>query len=335
MNSTLISVVMSVYNSEKYLAEAIDSILNQTYTNFEFIIINDGSTDNSLAIIQAYMLEDSRIVLISRENRGLPYSLNEGVSIAKGEYIARMDADDISLPSRLEEQIDFMQKNNIDVCGSSIQVFGENIRNKIKIYPTSNNEIKFVLILMSPFAHPTVIMKHTIFDKVKYNNFKTAQDYDLWTQVALQGYKMANLDKVLLKYRSHSEQITVTKIQILQKLSYEISNKYIAKSEFRYYPDLKNLFKNRSEMTRSSTYQLFNTLIIMAKSLNISEPILINLMRLMFRTLSPMKISIAFSYMRVSRGLKKDLKGDIILCLWAIFRLKRGGKALQLLKRYI
>ena len=97
MNNPLVSVVMSVYNSEKYLKEAIESILNQTYTNFEFIIVNDGSTDSSLDIIQEYMKKDERIVLISRDNKGLPYSLNEGIEKAKGKYIARMDADDISL----------------------------------------------------------------------------------------------------------------------------------------------------------------------------------------------------------------------------------------------
>ena len=96
---------MSVYNGEKYLVKAIESILNQTYTKFEFIIVNDGSSDNSLKIIKEFMKKDNRIILINRENKGLPYSLNEGISIAKGKYIARMDADDISLSERFEKQI--------------------------------------------------------------------------------------------------------------------------------------------------------------------------------------------------------------------------------------
>ena len=122
---------MSVYNGEKYLAEAIKSILNQTYKNFEFIIVNDGSKDNSVEIIKNYMKKDNRIVLIDRENKGLPYSLNEGISIAKGQYIARMDADDISLSNRFEKQIKYMEENKIDVCGSYIKLFGDNTKEQI------------------------------------------------------------------------------------------------------------------------------------------------------------------------------------------------------------
>lgn len=102
-----ISVIMSVYNGEKYLREAIDSILNQTFTHFEFIIVNDGSTDKSLNIIKSY--NGSRIILVQQENKGLAAALNEGIKIAKGKYIAMMDADDISLPTRLEKQIQFME----------------------------------------------------------------------------------------------------------------------------------------------------------------------------------------------------------------------------------
>jgi len=114
-----VSIVMSVYNAQKYLDEAIESILNQTYSNFEFIIINDGSTDKSLEIIENYAKKDSRIIVINRENKGLIYSLNEGIRKANGKYIARMDADDISLPQRLEKQVEFMEKNkNIGICGT-------------------------------------------------------------------------------------------------------------------------------------------------------------------------------------------------------------------------
>lgn len=137
---------MSVYNGEKYLAEAIESILNQTYKNFELIIINDGSKDNSVEIIKNYMKQDNRIVLIDRENKGLPYSLNEGISVAKGEYIARMDADDISLPTRFEKQVDYMQKNELDVCGSYIKLFGDNRKEQVIKNPITNEDIRFSLL---------------------------------------------------------------------------------------------------------------------------------------------------------------------------------------------
>ena len=121
----LISVVLPVFNGDKYLSEAIESILNQTYINFEFIIINDGSTDGSLTIIENYRVKDNRIVVISRENKGLIASLNEGIRIANGGYIARMDQDDLSLPTRLEEQVKFMDSNQLDICGTYVQLFNK------------------------------------------------------------------------------------------------------------------------------------------------------------------------------------------------------------------
>ena len=108
-NNILVSVILPVYNAQKYLEEAIESIINQTYTNFEFIIIDDGSGDNSLNIINKYQKQDSRILVITRENKGLVYTLNEGINQAKGKYIARMDADDISLSNRFEKQIELLE----------------------------------------------------------------------------------------------------------------------------------------------------------------------------------------------------------------------------------
>ncbi len=207
----LISVVMSVYNVENYLSEAIESILNQTYKNFEFIIINDGSTDKSLKIIKNYQKEDNRIVIISRENKGLPYSLNEGIRKAKGKYIVRMDADDISLPTRLEKQVKFMENNpDIGISGSDIIEFGENVETSIRKLLKKNEGIKSELLFSSTFAHPSVIMnKKMIF---KYNlfydgNFLHAQDFELWTRMA-KVTKMANISKPLLKYRIVKNSIT-------------------------------------------------------------------------------------------------------------------------------
>ena len=148
----IVSVVMSVYNSEKYLPEAIESILNQTYTNFEFIIINDGSTDNSLRIIKEYANKDKRIIVISRENKGLIFSLNEGIEVSKGKYIIRMDADDISLPNRLKIQLDFMEKNkDIAICGTVAITFDENNNERVwKVYE-DEKMIKAELLFSSPF----------------------------------------------------------------------------------------------------------------------------------------------------------------------------------------
>lgn len=209
MNNPLISVVLAVYNGEKYLVKAIESILNQTYLNFEFIIINDGSTDRSLEIIKSY--DDKRIVLISRENRGLIESLNEGIEKAKGRYIARMDADDISFPKRFEEQIDFMEKNlDIGICGTAVIGFGEDIKESQWKLSLNNKTIKTELLFSSCFAHPTVmirkelIVKHNLF----YNKaFVHAEDFELWTRMA-EHTKFANLEMPLLKYRIVQDSVT-------------------------------------------------------------------------------------------------------------------------------
>lgn len=203
-SKALISVVMSVYNGELYLDEAIQSILTQTYSKFEFIIIDDGSTDNSLEIIKKYKKEDSRIVLISRENRGLIYSLNEGISLAKGKYIARMDADDISTHNRFKEQCTFMEEHKeVGVCGSFVELFYENNNTKYWTFPTKNDELKTRLLFSVPVAHPSVLIRKSIIDKyslVYEEEYKNAEDYAFWLEFS--NYtKFANINQVLLKYR--------------------------------------------------------------------------------------------------------------------------------------
>jgi glycosyltransferase involved in cell wall biosynthesis len=231
MINPLISVVMSVYNSEKYLEEAIDSILTQTYENFEFIIINDGSKDNSLDIIQKYMKKDERIVLISQENKGLPCSLNEGIQKAKGKYIVRMDADDISFPNRLEEQIKFMENNpEIGVSGTYVEFFG-NGTNKIWKTPLGDEECKCTLLVGSCFAHPSVIIRKNLLltSKSLYDlKMYTAQDYALW--ITLSSYtKFSNIDKVLLKYRKVENSISSKAKRNLEK-KFLIVEEYINKN---------------------------------------------------------------------------------------------------------
>ena len=209
MNNSFVSVVLSVYNGEKYLPEAIESILNQTYNNFEFIIINDGSTDKSLEIINSY--DDERIILISRENKGLIASLNEGFKRAKGKYIARMDADDISLVRRLEEQVTFMEKNiDIGICGTAVIGFGEEIKEKVWKLNSSDRSLKAKLLFSSCFAHPSVMIRRNLINKHELfydKNFKHAEDFELWTRFA-QVSKMNNLTKPLLKYRILEDSIT-------------------------------------------------------------------------------------------------------------------------------
>lgn len=205
----IISVLMSVYNSERYLSESIESILNQSFTNFEFIIINDGSTDSSLEIIKSY--KDPRICLIcNKKNIGLAKSLNIGIKSSCGKYIARMDADDVSFSSRLEKQLDFMEIHlDVGVCGSWSVTFLENKRTLKKV-PTQHKQICTMLLSKNSIAHPSVIMRKSIFDNyfIAYDeSFSRTQDYKLWADMA-KVTKLANIPEVLILRRIHDEQVT-------------------------------------------------------------------------------------------------------------------------------
>ena len=255
-NFPLISVVMPIYNCELYLDEAIQSVLTQTYTNFEFIIINDGSTDETLNIIKAYSNQDKRIVLISRENKGLVTSLNEGISVSKGEYIARMDADDISLPDRLEEQLRFMKINlDIGVCGSWIEVFGEDVKSSRRKLSCSNERLKSELLFSACFAHPSVMMRKEVLknNNLFYDkNFLNAEDFDLWTRLSFVT-NFANINKVLIKYRIVNTSITRIAEQDQEqryRIISKIFDKYLVQLNVKNNQDESRLHFNLSVNTR-------------------------------------------------------------------------------------
>lgn len=204
--SNLISVILPVYNGAPYLDEAIKSILSQTYSNFEFIIINDGSTDNSLEIINRHKSIDDRIKVISRENRGLISSLNEGIEKSEGTYIARMDQDDVSLLGRLDIQLNYMLKNHLDICGGDFTKIDahNNVLEEHKV-PKTESEIIITLATNMPFAHSCVMIKKSFLstNNLKYglNGYRNAEDLDLWILMYENGAKFGNVDAKILKYR--------------------------------------------------------------------------------------------------------------------------------------
>lgn len=205
-NNPKISVLLPVYNCELYIKEAIDSILNQTFSDFELLVIDDASTDKTVEIIKSF--SDSRIILTQKSrNSGLIDSLNFGVSIAKGKYLARMDGDDISLPERFSKQVDFLETNpNIIMCGTAYKTFGA-IEKEIR-HPLSHEKIAVQLCLNSAFGHPTVMGKKAIFEKHNYNkDFEKVEDYELWSRLIFEG-QVANIDEVLLLYRVHENQVS-------------------------------------------------------------------------------------------------------------------------------
>lgn len=200
-----ISVIMGIYNCEKTLSDAIDSILNQTYTDWELIMCDDGSTDNTYEIATKYSEKDNRIkVLKNDKNSGLAFSLNHCLKYTTGEYVARMDADDISIPNRLELQKQFLDDNQgYAVVGSGAILFdGENVLGNR--FPTEKPEKKD-LIKGSPFMHPTIMMRKNIYEELNgylvLPRTKKGQDLDLWYRLYSKGYKGYNLQQPLLKYR--------------------------------------------------------------------------------------------------------------------------------------
>lgn len=208
----LISIIMPVYNAEIFIKHSLESILSQSYKNFELIIINDNSSDNSVNIIKKY--DDDRIIILNNsENIGISKSLNIGILKAKGDYISRMDADDIIYKNKIKEQIRYIIKKDLDFCGTWIRFFGN--ENKTIKYPSLNQDIRFFMYFGSPFAHPSVIFRKSL---VKYNVYKNcfAEDFDLWVRIAAdKKVKFGNLPKVLLKYRTHKNQISFNKKNII------------------------------------------------------------------------------------------------------------------------
>lgn len=218
-----ISVLLPVYNGGPYLKEAIRSILNQTFKNFEFIIINDGSTDNSKMIMEAYAATDKRIRIFNQKNQGLVATLNRGLKLAKYNLIARMDADDIAVPTRLEKQVSFMQKNpNIVVLGSWMKLINHNgVKLRTISYPTTAENLKDRLLQECLMAHPSVCMrKDIILELGGYRQlYKHAEDYDLWLRVfERDNDSIENLKDILLLYRQHDAKISL-KYQDQQQLA--------------------------------------------------------------------------------------------------------------------
>lgn len=202
MCNPIITVAISIYNAEKYLDIAIRSVLNQTYRDFELLLINDGSTDTSLSIMRKYENEPRVTIINDGQNRGLVYRLNQSISLAKGEYYARMDADDIMHPERLRVQYDFLKSNmHIDVVGSSIGVIDNN-NNLVSIGKSGNNSwTQDKLIFGGRFVHPSVCGKTKWFIENKYSEeWIRMEDFELWLRTVRHS-NFYNLTDVLLFYR--------------------------------------------------------------------------------------------------------------------------------------
>jgi len=203
MGNPLVTVFMSVYNSEKYIKDSLESILNQTYENIEVLLVDDGSTDRTVDMIRTY--KDGRIRLLQNwRNMGIPYTRNVGLREAKGEYMAIMDSDDIAEPHRIERQIRFLEKYpHIDVLGSFYIQFGGKFEKKVRSRFTDPEEIKAMLLFYNPIANPSAIIRLKTLKQhglMYQSEFFVAQDYKLWADLSKVG-NIALLPEFLLRYR--------------------------------------------------------------------------------------------------------------------------------------
>ncbi len=219
MRRPKVTVLMPVYNGECHLRAAIDSILRQSFTDYEFLIIDDGSTDSTPETLASY--SDARIRIVRNpKNMGLIATLNKGLDLAQGELIARMDSDDMSLPARLQTQVRFMDGNpHIGLCGSWFATIGGTRRTVRPM--TAPGEVKSALLFNSPFAHPTMVMRREVMKKYNLHysaDFVHAEDYELWSRAA--NYtQMANVPKALLRYREHPSQVSNLHSSVQQEVA--------------------------------------------------------------------------------------------------------------------
>ena len=227
-----ISLIMSVYNGEDYLAEAIESVLNQSFREFELIIINDCSTDSTSEILSKYASLDQRVKVHTNEvNLRLPSSLNKAISLAQGKYVARMDADDICLSNRLQSQYDFMESNpSVDLSSCKFFTLKNGVISSGGCGLKCDNEsIKALLLVTNPILHPGIIAKADVIRSLSYDkNFTCTEDMELWTRFITSGYKVEILSEYLMIYRLHDKQITETTLEKQRKEVVAIQKKYCA-----------------------------------------------------------------------------------------------------------
>ena len=227
-NMPLVSVLMPAYNSELYIAQAIDSILDQTYSNLELLIFDDGSSDGTRKVIESY--GDPRVIkVLSDQNYGVVRARNELIDRAHGKYIALMDADDIADPTRLQKQVQALESNDCDVCGSAQWVLDE-ATTKLKKSKDrlTDPDLRALLSVYCGLCNSTITGKAEIFKRFKYDtSILTSEDYFLWVQMAAAGYRFINLKDRLITYRRYPAQTSAVHLEKFKLTTAEVQKKYL------------------------------------------------------------------------------------------------------------
>lgn len=246
-----LTVIIPVYNGEKFIAESIDSVLNQSFSNFKLLILNDNSQDQTAKILEEYKQKDSRIEVITK-SKNIKQALlrNEGIQIAKTEYIALLDADDIALPTRFEKQLHFL-KNNPDygVCGTWFTFFGDKENKTIK-HQETHDGLKVQMLKNCCIGNPTVMFKKSHLGDLRFeNDYIPAEDYRLWSQLITKT-KFYNIQESLLKYRWHPNNTSQIKANELKNVDLIIKKKQLINLGILFDDDNINFYLNAVNLTR-------------------------------------------------------------------------------------
>lgn len=264
MKYPVVSVIMPVYNSADFIKEAIESILNQTFSDFEMIVIDDCSTDNSAEIICS--IQDERLVFLKNDvNLGVAKTLNRGIEVAKGKYIARMDADDVSLPDRFDKQVSFFEAHpDYILCGGfAVTYDGESQF----VYPSVDNYLRPLLLFQNVFVHPNVMFRADALKKLKYDEgFNFCEDYDLWFRCSRMG-KIMVLPHILLRYRVHAGSVTFQKQKRMNDLRRVVQERELAllgifptEEEYQIHEKIARIYSLKNELKATYLIDLENWL---------------------------------------------------------------------------
>ena len=333
----LISVLLPVYNAELFIEEALQSVLSQTYTNFECIIIDDASTDKSVEIIKSF--NDNRIILIEKEqNTGYTKNLNYGITVAKGKYIARMDADDISLPTRFEKQINQFESNpSLVVCGTIFQIIDSD---KIIYNPETHDAIKLAMLKDSAIGHPTAMIKSSVLknNSINYDpTYEPAEDYNLWVKLLAHG-EFYNIQEVLFLYRVHENQVSNVRKNLQRDSASKSRFKMLSYFNVPLTTNQEKAYSNLFSYTKKVDTEDLNMFLELQDAINSSNASFMNkqAVRLLFRDFEKRAISQCFlsakqynlkllrTYLRVKVNTyyKLPLFAEVKLVIKSVLNLK-------------
>ena len=334
-DNIFISVIMPYYNSEKYISESINSILKQTYRNFEFILLDDGSTDQSRNIVNSFT--DPRIIkFVNETNIGHPKSMNKLIDLAKGEYIAIMDSDDISEIDRLKVQLNYMIDKNLDVCGSTALMFG-NMQNKIIPILENHEDISFMMIFGNPIINPSTMSKASVFKKFKWNENYISADFDVYSRIIQNNFKLGNVKKPLIFSRVHKNQDSSLNFSKGINDSYLISLSHyqfynIKKINKFYFEKIKFGYKTCIQVNEYIRSMLLIIMLIKEKNLNFQ---ILNQINISF--IQKVKLSLNefffLIYFFKKNKIKVPLRHKCVLFLRSIFKIDYNHKIFFYLKK--